>query len=129
MNRSGFEIIRWVSSGRRVTGRSEYTIGAPIERLGTKCPSITSTWIRSAPARSASATCSPRRAKSAARIDGAIFTMSSSRGTGLLLEDVRELPVTGGDSVDRVGARDLFRTPGNERIPETGPAHRESNKA
>src|SRR5215471_7991791 len=42
--------------------------------FGTKCPSITSTWIRSAPDRSASATCSPRRAKSAARIDGASLT-------------------------------------------------------
>ena len=38
---------------RRVTCRSEWTIGAPIEMLGTKCPSITSTWIRSAPACSA----------------------------------------------------------------------------
>src|SRR5215472_8375959 len=43
--------------------------------FGTKCPSITSTWIRSAPDRSASATCSPRRAKSAARIDGASLMM------------------------------------------------------
>ena len=43
-----------VSSGNRVTGRSEATIGTPIERLGTKWPSITSMWIRSAPARSAS---------------------------------------------------------------------------
>src|ERR1700760_1246052 len=53
----------------------------PIEMLGTKCPSITLTWNLSAPARSTSATCSPRRAKSAARIDGASFTalMSLSR--------------------------------------------------
>ena len=49
--------------------RSELMMGAPMERLGTKCPSITSIWIRSAPARSASATCSPRRAKSAARME------------------------------------------------------------
>src|SRR5207247_10801781 len=54
--RSGFEIIRCASSGRRIAFRSDRMIGAPIEILGTKCPSITSTWIRSAPARSASAT-------------------------------------------------------------------------
>src|SRR5262245_38215659 len=39
--------------------------------LGTKWPSMTSTWMRSAPARSASRTWAPSRAKSAARIDGA----------------------------------------------------------
>src|SRR5947209_13371157 len=39
--------------------------------FGTKWPSITSTWMRSAPAFSASATCAPSRAKSADRIDGA----------------------------------------------------------
>ena len=38
---------------------------------GTKWPSITSTWIVRAPAASTAPTCSPRRAKSAARIDGA----------------------------------------------------------
>src|SRR4030095_5528189 len=65
--RSGSEIIRCISNGRRVTRRSEATIGAPIQRLGKKCPSITSTWMRSAPACSASITCSPKRAKSAAR--------------------------------------------------------------
>ncbi len=40
--------------------------------LGTKWPSITSTWIQSAPAASTARTSSPSRAKSAARIDGAI---------------------------------------------------------
>ena len=64
--------------GRRVTRRSDWTTGAPIERLGTKCPSITSTWMRSAPACSASATCSPKRAKSAERIDGASLTIALS---------------------------------------------------
>ncbi len=72
--RSGSEIIRCVSRGRRVTRRSAWTIGVPMERLGTKCPSMTSTWIRSAPALSASATCSPKREKSAARIEGASVT-------------------------------------------------------
>src|SRR5947208_3056713 len=40
-----------------------------MEMFGTKWPSMTSTWMRSAPARSASRTCSPRRVKSAARQD------------------------------------------------------------
>ena len=50
---------------------------------GTKCPSITSTWITRAPAASTSATCAPRRAKSADRIDGATrrWRSSSARAT------------------------------------------------
>src|SRR3954470_17388949 len=40
--------------------------------LGTKWPSITSTWIQSAPAWSTARTSSPSLAKSAARIDGAM---------------------------------------------------------
>src|ERR1700739_136902 len=40
--------------------------------LGTKCPSITSRWIQSAPAASTARTSSPSLAKSEARIDGAI---------------------------------------------------------
>src|SRR5262249_6413569 len=73
-NTSGFEIIRWISNGRRVTRRSDSTIGAPIAMFGTKCPSMTSMWMRSAPACSASPTCLPRWAKSAARMEGASFT-------------------------------------------------------
>jgi hypothetical protein len=38
---------------------------------GTKCPSITSTWITRAPAAITSSTCDPRLAKSADKIDGA----------------------------------------------------------
>src|SRR5688572_10027836 len=38
---------------------------------GTKLPSMTSTWIVRAPAASTVATCSPRRAKSAASTEGA----------------------------------------------------------
>ena len=42
--------------------------------LGTKCPSITSRWIQSAPAAAISArTSSPSLAKSADRIDGAML--------------------------------------------------------
>src|SRR5450631_33160 len=40
--------------------------------LGTKCPSITSRWIQSAPAWSTARTSSPSLAKSDARIDGAM---------------------------------------------------------
>src|SRR3954471_24908029 len=42
--------------------------------LGTKCPSMTSTWIQSAPAASIARTSSPSLAKSAERIEGAIRT-------------------------------------------------------
>ena len=41
--------------------------------LGTKCPSITSTWIQSQPALSIALTSSPSLAKSAERIDGAMM--------------------------------------------------------
>ena len=80
--KSGLKIIKCVSSGRRVTRRSDLTTTAPMDRFGTKCPSITSTWIRSAPARSASATCSPKQAKSALRMDGASLTVVTLRLCG-----------------------------------------------
>src|SRR5215467_6840845 len=43
----------------------------PMVMLGTKRPSITSTWIQSAPAASTARTSSPSRVKSADRTDGA----------------------------------------------------------
>src|SRR5262249_2224262 len=58
-------------------------------RLGTKCPSMTSMWTRWAPPCSVSATCSPRRLKSAARIDGAMWTIAGSQiGFSLHFDDV-----------------------------------------
>src|SRR5215472_16137534 len=106
--------------------------------LGTKCPSITSTWMRSAPARSASATCSPKRAKSAARIDGANFTASffirwfapsPSCGTGMgVFKNVHKLPVAAGDLGDGGFPRRLLGPPVNERIPESCPAYCKANE-
>ena len=58
-------------------GRSAFTTPGPIEIFGTKCPSITSTWIQSAPAASMARTSSPSLAKSADRIEG---EMMSGRG-------------------------------------------------
>ena len=49
---------RWAAPS---TLRTASTTPGPNVRLGTKCPSITSTWMRSAPAASASFTCSPSR--------------------------------------------------------------------
>src|SRR2546425_8771361 len=89
--KSGSEIIRWISRGRAVTRRRDWTITAPIERFGTKCPSITSTWIRSAPLCSASATCWPKRAKSAARIDGASLTVRLSMSPAHVLDATKML--------------------------------------
>src|SRR6185436_1743766 len=62
-----------------VTGRSAFTTSGPMVILGTKCPSMTSTWIQSAPAASTARTSSPSLAKSADRIDGAII---KGRGIG-----------------------------------------------
>ena len=70
--RSTGEIIRWTSNGLAVCGRSAFTTAGPIVRLGTKCPSITSMWIQSAPASSIARTSSPSLAKSADRIEGAM---------------------------------------------------------
>src|SRR5579883_3165435 len=70
--RSGSAIIRWTSSGRRVAARMALTTGGPIVMFGTKQPSITSTWIQSAPALSTARTSSASRPKSAERIEGAM---------------------------------------------------------
>src|SRR3989454_9371975 len=120
--------MRCVSNGRRVTRRTDCTTAGPIERLGTKCPSMTSTWMRSAPARSASVTCSPRRAKSAARIEGASRTRSLRSGTGFL-EDVHELAVPAGDLCDGLLSGRLFAPPADPRPPEGGAAGRETDVA
>src|SRR5262252_9614212 len=136
--KSGSEIIRWVSRGKRVTRRSDWTIGAPIEMLGTKCPSITSTWMRSAPARSASATCSPKRAKSAARIEGASFTASfpigvlffCSCGTGMsFFKSVHKLAIAASHLIHRGLPRRLLVAPVDKWLPEVGPTHGETDKA
>ena len=63
--------------GAVVRGRSAFTTSGPMVMLGTKWPSMTSTWTQSAPAASRAATSSPRRAKSLARMDGQI------RGAGM----------------------------------------------
>src|SRR5215471_3846027 len=137
-NTSGSEIIRWISNGKRVTRRSDWTIGAPIEMLGTKCPSITSTWIRSAPARSASATCSPKRAKSAARIEGASFTPSFTisvlpsllSGTAGMrfFKNVHKLPIAARHLCHSLLPRRLLVPPVDERLPEVGPTHSEADE-
>ena len=54
-----------------VTGRIALMTSAPKLTFGTKWPSMTSQWIQSAPPASIAAISSPRRAKSAARIEGA----------------------------------------------------------
>src|SRR5436853_270338 len=69
--RSGSTIIRCTSSGFAVTRRTASTTTGPIVRFGTKRPSITSTWIQSAPPAATARTSSPSREKSADRIDGA----------------------------------------------------------
>src|SRR5829696_10127775 len=83
--RSGRSTIRCTSSAppRPCTrSRSASTISAPIEMGGTKWPSITSTWITRAPASMTASTWSPRRTKSAARIDGATRTSESRSWAG-----------------------------------------------
>src|SRR3954470_6931101 len=72
--RSGRSIIRWTSMKPPASctwSRMPATISGPIVIGGTKCPSITSTWMTRAPASITVAIWSPSRLKSADRIDGA----------------------------------------------------------
>ncbi len=66
-------IIRCTSKTFFECGRSAFTTSGPMVMLGTKCPSMTSTWIQSQPAASTARTSSPSLAKSAERIDGAMM--------------------------------------------------------
>src|SRR5262245_49576774 len=72
MKGSAGAIIRCTSSTFLVCGRIAFTTPGPMVMLGTKCPSMTSTCTQSHPAASMARTSSPRRAKSAERIEGAI---------------------------------------------------------
>src|SRR6266481_2320377 len=65
-------IIRCTLSGFAVERRMARSTTGPMVMLGTKRPSITSTWIQSAPAASTARTSSPRRVKSADSTDGAM---------------------------------------------------------
>src|ERR1039458_6375944 len=69
---SGLSIIRCTSRVMRVALRKEATTGTPMEMFGTKCPSITSTCSIVAPPRSTARIPSPRDAKFAASMEGAI---------------------------------------------------------
>src|SRR5262245_42359100 len=71
---SGFSIIRWQSSGSFVNFRKDLTTGGPSVMLGTKCPSMTSTWTTVPPPSAAAWTCSAKCAKSADKIEGASST-------------------------------------------------------
>src|ERR1035437_841435 len=84
--------------------------------------------MRSAPAFSASATCSPRRAKSAARIEGASLTTAfcivdtPSLNTCCFVlgfEDFDELLITPRYLFHGSVTGDLVRTPIDKRTPET----------
>src|SRR5690242_11246024 len=79
--------MRCTSSGSRVSRVSARRSGAPKVRLGTKRPSITSTWTHSAPPRSIAASSSPSRPRSAARIDGAMRAVTIAPGWGSIADD------------------------------------------
>ena len=80
--RSGRSIIRCTSISAPAPwtwSASAPTASGPIVIGGTKWPSMTSTWITRAPASSTAPTCSPRRAKSAARMEGATPESSATQ--------------------------------------------------
>src|SRR3954447_25977104 len=86
--RSGRSIMRCTSStppAPCTCPASACTISGPMVMGGTKCPSITSTWMTRAPASMTSATWAPSREKSADRIDGATCRPpNSSRAAGTI---------------------------------------------
>src|SRR5215470_14301394 len=63
--------MRWTFSGFVVDRRIACSTIGPMVMLGTKRPSMTSTWIQSAPAASTARTSSPSRVKSADSTEGA----------------------------------------------------------
>ena len=71
--RAGLSIIRWTSRNIPVCLRMDSTTGTPMVRLGTKAPSITSTWSQSAP--DTRLMSRSKLQKSAERMEGAILTM------------------------------------------------------
>src|SRR6516162_8999079 len=64
--------MRCTLRGFAVDRRMASNTTGPMVMLGTNRPSITSMWIQSAPAASAARTSSPKRAKSADKIEGAM---------------------------------------------------------
>ncbi len=98
--RSGASIIRWTSSAppaECTRSAIDAATSGPIVIGGTKCPSITSTWITRAPAAITSSTCAPSWAKSAERIEGATRRSSSSSA---MRSDTRGPPVHMGRSIE-----------------------------
>ncbi len=89
-----------------------FTTAGPIEMLGTKWPSMTSTCTQSHPALSIARTSSPSLAKSADRIDGAMM-MSVVMAFSFALPP---LPIL--FDGERVGVRGS-RTPQRQFLPLT----------
>src|ERR1700689_5246650 len=112
---SGRSIIRCTSRGNRVALLKDSTTGIPIEMLGTKWPSITSTWITSAPPCSTARISSPRRATFDARMDGAISMRAYFMpGGGILAQGFRSLSLghlqaNGGRGVHALAAGGYLR--------------------
>ena len=89
--------MRCSSSGSVVSRRSTRTVSVPNVKLGTNTPSITSTWMRSAPLSSRSCAASAMCPKSAASRLGAIRMASRQgvhvdRGIPRILADVVSVP-------------------------------------
>src|SRR5215831_14473364 len=128
--KSGLEIIRCASSGKRVTLRSDLTTSAPMERFGTKCPSMTSTWMRSAPARSGGRN-RPRGSRAPVSLRLSYWSsLFHSCGTGMsFFKSVHKLPIAAGHLSHSGLPRGLLITPEHKRLPEVGPTHGEADEA
>src|ERR1700677_3718316 len=103
---AGSVIIRWVSKKRSVCSRSDETTGGPMVRLGTKCPSMTSTWSHSEPGAIWS-TASDRQPKSAERIDGATRNSGSEVGVTMAGEPTGD----GGSHPESLTGRGVHAVP------------------
>src|SRR5579883_3167489 len=94
--------MRCTSTGKRVAPRTARTASGPMVMSGVKRPSMTSTWIQSAPACSTARTSSPSRLKSAARIDVASLTVMRGPTRGGSRTDFLNQPALDVDLDDRV---------------------------
>ncbi len=82
-------LTRWQSRTLSVTGRSASTTRGPMVMLGTKRPSITSTWIQSAPATSTALTCTPLHNANTLK------SLHAAAGVGARLQELHRAPREG----------------------------------
>src|SRR6478735_1362629 len=81
--------MRWTSKKAGVVLRAAAMMGGPKEMLGTKWPSMTSRWRKSAPPVRTSFISAPSLAKSAERMEGRIWWVEVEKGLVVMGNQVK----------------------------------------